>query len=909
MKKLISILNLSKSYIKRKKKFIPLVVAILALPITLLLISQVQDLRNRAADDTPSLLDDNISEDSTVEKLPKVSRFSINSFDKSMYTLRAPDENGVQEMLSKSPKTSKRSKRIPGQSAEKILPSNFKEKSFLKTKREETRDEKGNQLSHYRYGQKIKDIPIFNAELSVHVRNRSDVYSMDGNLVTDESVPSPLLSEKDAQAKAMSKAMADNPFNQNAQITMSEKVIFNGKAIGISENDNNRIAQKITVTGPEESSFAHMYIVDMVNGEILYEENLVQSIKRETNDCSGRSCILTGSETKPPTSGDSLNAFNNFGTIYNHYLSTYNRNGYGNNDDLMKSYVNVSSHEKNAAWYGTEKVFRFGSGMATLDITAHEFTHAVTQSTANLAYSYQSGAINEAISDMFGSSVDNNWTIGEGSTTSILRDMSNPPSYSQPDRMFSGYYSCSSSDNGGVHVNSGVANKAYYLMVSGGNFNNCNVSGIGRTNANKIIYRALTVYLTASANFYSLYGAITNSCNDLFGAASSTCTEVKKALQAVEIDQQPISYTSGASCLGVTPLKPQCATTNNPTPTIANPTPTPSYIAATIKSPVPGSTLSGSSVTFTWNPPYGAISYYVYLGTTGAGSTDVFTSSATTTPSVTVTTIPTTSSTLYLRLWTYFNSTGWKYNDYTYKTGSTASLTPTPTGVVGSSPTMCDGGLTNCANATASNYSCSGTKGYVGNASKDTWCKTNGGAGSREYCWRCAAPTPTPTSSTSCTTTCYRDADGDGYGMSTSYLVNQCTCSAGYSTLKNDCYDSNANARPNQAGYFGVHRGDGSFDYNCNGTTDKKYPKNSFGTAATATCFASPPSGTVNFTNDTACGVSGSFRLCFRWATTACGGTSTANASSQSTGQSCPGYVAGNGWALTDGGSVQQQCK
>ena len=112
-------------------------------------------------------------------------------------------------------------------------------------------------------------------------------------------------------------------------------------------------------------------------------------------------------------------------------------------------------------------------------------------------------------------------------------------------------------------------------MTTGGSFNGCSITGIGRQDANRIIYRALTYYLSPSSNYYSLYAAILSSCADLFGSTSHTCLEVKKAVEAVEIDQQPISDQSGALCLGIAEQLPKCASSEYVTPTIANPTPTP----------------------------------------------------------------------------------------------------------------------------------------------------------------------------------------------------------------------------------------------------------------------------------------------------------------------------------------------
>lgn len=160
------------------------------------------------------------------------------------------------------------------------------------------------------------------------------------------------------------------------------------------------------------------------------------------------------------------------------------------------------------------------------------------------------------------------------------------------------------------------------------------------------------------------------------------------------------------------------------------------------------------------------------------------------------------------------------------------------------------------------------------------------------------------------TKTCYKDADNDGYGSSSGGTqTGQTTCTAGWSESNNDCYDQNASANPGQTGDFYVDRGDGSFDYNCNGQNDKKYATHGFGSLPTITCLADMPPGAVGFSNDMQCGTTGTFRLCYKFKDTACGSTAESDAVSDTIGRPCPGGAAGSGWALVDLASVPQNCK
>lgn len=112
MKNLSGTYQVLKTVIGNNKKFIPIIVGILVLPITLILLSQVQDLRSRASDETLPLLDNNISAESTIEKTPKTVRFNLDSFDKSLMNLPAPNDEGVKEVLRRSPRKPKELKTI-----------------------------------------------------------------------------------------------------------------------------------------------------------------------------------------------------------------------------------------------------------------------------------------------------------------------------------------------------------------------------------------------------------------------------------------------------------------------------------------------------------------------------------------------------------------------------------------------------------------------------------------------------------------------------------------------------------------------------------------------------------------------------------------------------------------------------
>ncbi len=242
----------------------------------------------------------------------------------------------------------------------------------------------------------------------------------------------------------------------------------------------------------------------------------------------------------------SISANYNAITTYNYYRTIQNRNSIDDKGMTIYSIIHVTENGQpmeNAFWSGT--VMCYGDGgtyfkplAGGLDVAAHEMTHGVTQNTSNLEYQDQSGALNESMSDVFGKLVDTtSWQIGptvvKDFTTfpsGALRDMSNPhnggnpgdPSW-QPAVMTE--YVNTTQDNGGVHVNSGIPNHAFYFVAS----------YIGRPSAGKIWYRAETTYLTHSSQFLDARISTEKAATDLFGSTSNELNAVKSAWDNVGV--------------------------------------------------------------------------------------------------------------------------------------------------------------------------------------------------------------------------------------------------------------------------------------------------------------------------------------------------------------------------------------
>ena len=242
---------------------------------------------------------------------------------------------------------------------------------------------------------------------------------------------------------------------------------------------------------------------------------------------------------------------------WDYYLNIHGRNGIANNGAGAYNRVHYGRKYNNAFWSDSCFCMTYGDGDGTtfnpfdsLDVAGHEMSHGVTSRTANLTYSGESGGLNEATSDIFGTMVEfyaNNpkdpgdYDIGERlykTGGKSLRYMYNP----EKDGASKGcYYSTIGSLD--VHYSSGVANHFFYLLAEGSASSLTNVcstgltvSGIGRAAAEKIWYRALTVYMTSGTNYAAARQATLSAAADLYGAGSAQSNAVATAWSAVKVN-------------------------------------------------------------------------------------------------------------------------------------------------------------------------------------------------------------------------------------------------------------------------------------------------------------------------------------------------------------------------------------
>ena len=262
---------------------------------------------------------------------------------------------------------------------------------------------------------------------------------------------------------------------------------------------------------------------------------------------------------------------------YNYFFTTFGRNSYDGLGTLLRSYVHYSNAYENAGWTGSEMIYGDGAStfkpLTAFDVTAHELGHGACSSSAQLIYARESGALNEALSDIWGAAAEfkyaptkQTWLIGEEITKVspfYLRFMSNPKSglSKQPDTYKGTFWkpatveegcvtpNSNTNDNCGVHYNSGVLNHWFYILSVGKSGTNdigsvYNVTGITIAKAEKIAYRLETSYLTPSSGYQNARDFGIQAAKDLYGANSPEAIATQNAFYAVGLGNKYVVDTT-----------------------------------------------------------------------------------------------------------------------------------------------------------------------------------------------------------------------------------------------------------------------------------------------------------------------------------------------------------------------------
>jgi Zn-dependent metalloprotease len=295
---------------------------------------------------------------------------------------------------------------------------------------------------------------------------------------------------------------------------------------------------------------------------LLASAGPVTRVKRRTIFDARHETVLPGIQvrdegSRPSATDLTVNeAYDYAGDTYDFFHQVFGRNSIDDRGLALKSTVHFDVEYDNAFWNGRQMVYGDGDGTLfnrftiALDIVAHELTHGVTQNEAQLVYRDQPGALNESMSDVFGSLVKQwarnqtarqaDWLIGGGLFTPTVKGAGirslkapgtaydDPVLGADPQPADMAHYVMTRSDNGGVHINSGIPNHAFYLAAT-------NIGGYAWQKAGLIWYRALTTALGPSADFQAVADETTTIAATLFGDRSVEHSAVADAWRTVGI--------------------------------------------------------------------------------------------------------------------------------------------------------------------------------------------------------------------------------------------------------------------------------------------------------------------------------------------------------------------------------------
>ena len=365
----------------------------------------------------------------------------------------------------------------------------------------------GDQIVAFR--QTYKGVPVFGADLLVFLRGQRVVGTVGGLLSDLDLSVRPRLTDDEALERALRSLRADP---QTAPLGRTHLVVFDPSLLPGDESFDDsrpRLAWQIAAGDPLGSSV----LVDALSGRLLVESpgtrghTSERELDLETangNNAKDSNCYWDTSDNDALGDEDGLNsdgqadpaavqAFGLWKQTYNFFHNTFGRHSFDDDDAELEVYVHATPPPAGniASWKGGANSFDcdlidFRNGGLAFDVFAHELAHGVSSWSlfGGLTYQGQSGALEESHSDTMGAMADGNWLVGENTAGGAIRDMSNPPAppFGDPDRFGNNEFVITSTDNGGVHTNSGIINKVAFLIADGGTHpdTGVTVTGIGK---------------------------------------------------------------------------------------------------------------------------------------------------------------------------------------------------------------------------------------------------------------------------------------------------------------------------------------------------------------------------------------------------------------------------------------------
>ncbi|MGQ0626219.1 MAG: M4 family metallopeptidase [Sporichthyaceae bacterium] len=433
-----------------------------------------------------------------------------------------------------------------------------------------------------RYSQYHEQVPVTGAELVLALDADAGVITAAGKLVpTPGRTAAAAVSPARARDRAVRAARREWSLPAGARVKTSppELTIFDPALAGRSGGSDPVLAWQVPVhTAASGGTVSMLVVLDAASGRELAVIDRVHAARdRRVCDNNNRrgfpaTCLLDidRTEGEGPSGIAAIDEiYDHIGTADSFFRARFGRDGMDGAGQPYRAVVRYCPPfatsrcpYQNAYWDGISTVV-FGNGYAADDVVFHEIVHGFTQNISGLLYLDQSGAISESLSDIFAEFIDLldpstdaaddadpalRWLLGERLLDGAIRSLAAPLEYDQPDSLLSPAYlsvpagtRCSSvNDYCGVHVNSGVGNKAAYLMAAGGELRGRSVTAIGIEKTAAIFYRAAGL-LGPLSRYRDLADALVQSCANLTGTAAlganslisaADCTQVADAVDA-----------------------------------------------------------------------------------------------------------------------------------------------------------------------------------------------------------------------------------------------------------------------------------------------------------------------------------------------------------------------------------------
>ncbi len=395
--------------------------------------------------------------------------------------------------------------------------------------------------SHLFYQQKYKGVPVFGGDLRFHFDGTSRLSAVNGVFIPQKETPIfPLLSDQVLESIALNHIDQQQSGSSSipSEVLSAQMYIFRKGLVQRRQGIDHLVYEIEVGNGVDVLEYVY---VDAIKGVVVAQFTGTHSVlsRRVFESDFGNLVWEEGNALPGSLTLWQRNEVETAGHTYHFFNHAFDFESYNDAGAVMRTINNNPNLScPNASWNGSTT--NYCDGTASDDVVGHEWAHAYTSYTSGLIYAWQSGALNESYSDIWGEVIDliNNyedgeedlslrtgcnssdrWLIGEDATAfgSAIRDMWDPTCRNDPGKVSDEEYRCGDGDFGGVHTNSGVNNHAFSLLVDGDNYNGQNIAALGLTKTSHIFWRAQRYYLTSTSDFSAHADALEISCSDLVG--------------------------------------------------------------------------------------------------------------------------------------------------------------------------------------------------------------------------------------------------------------------------------------------------------------------------------------------------------------------------------------------------------